>query len=318
MAKANKRMESIKALVQKARENETVKDLLSERPDAIDNDFLHALCVVRCRELNTLLGQESCHPTAVPTAISAVNEVVKAHNDLTKLDKLNTLAGMEPADAFKVFMADQSVSGGVTFEQDENTYYIKTGAKLALTFYDFLKVTLPSFELNGLLDMAAIIGDNIARVDCALDGAHVTKACMTESYRDLRARLGWDLSAEDNSLNKTQVRNQMNELAQRLIPKGSDIEIKFINADFRFIKESAIEAVDRANKPGEYVLRKESTLLNFFFRAMYTRYNRLAYNFQEKGVRAFEKGVRTQKQNKADKAQTEKPEAGDVKTMVSA
>lgn len=298
--------ETINAIILSAHNNDSVKALMSGRTDATDNDYLHALCTVRCQYLNGLLTQEQCAPKAVPTAISALSEAVTAHNELCKSDRLDALKELSKADpvgAFTAFMADQTVPGGLTVEQDGDTYsvVVPEESKLAMSFYDFLKVTRKDFEMRGLLDAAAIVADNIARVDCGLDSAFVTKATITESYRDLRSRMGWNLSAEDNTLNKTKVREQMSELAKMLTPKGFD-EIRFINADYKFMIRAAIIAVDRANKPGEYQIRRESTLINYFFRALYTRYNKLAYNFQEKGVRAFEKGVRTQEKRKSDAA----------------
>ena len=300
--------ETINALILKARDHQNVKTMLSGRTDATDSDYLHALAVTQCQHLNGLLQQDQCAPKAVPAAISAMNEAVTAHNELCKADRLDALTKLDAVEAFNAFMEDQTVPGGLTVEQDGDHYSVVTpeNSNLSLSFYDFLKATRKDFELRGLLDAAAIVADNIARVDCGLDKANVTKACMTESYRDLRQRMGWDLSAEDHTLNKTKVREQMSELVKMLTPVGFD-EVRFINADFKFMVRSAIIAVDRANKPGEYQIRRESTLLNFFFRAMYTRYNKLAYNFQE--TRANEKGVRTQREKKADKAETEKPKA---------
>ena len=50
--------------------------------------------------------------------------------------------------------------------------------------------------------------------------------------------------------------------------------------DVKFIKFFVINAKSKANEAGKFVIRNDATIVKAIFRAMYTRHNKLPYDWQ--------------------------------------
>ena len=60
--------------------------------------------------------------------------------------------------------------------------------------------------------------------------------------------------------------------------RGADVTM--IKADLKFIEDSLFDTKNGADTAGSYVMRNEKTVVGYIFRALYTRYNKLPYGFQ--------------------------------------
>ena len=292
----------IKEAVKAARNNESIIELI--HGDICNKSILRAAVDYHVTRLNALLDRETITPGEDAIYIGKMNAAVKMYNALVVAERLDELKAMSEEEAFKAYLDNQTTKGvRVSLDTETNRYEIGEN-DITLRFYDFLSTTRPT-EVNGIMDAIAVFIDNVARNDCKDDAAYVSRHSMHSDYIHLRKRLGWD----DISTN-TALGNQLEELVNSFIlPKGVD-HLKMHGADLRYIRVAAIQAVDRVNKPGVYQQRNDETLCGFIFRAIYTRWNSFAYEFQK--TRAQDKGTyktypKTTAEKKQDKARNATP-----------
>lgn len=240
-------------------------------------------------------------------ALTPVRNAISFINDEIRQERLEALAKMPYRDAFLDYLRTQCVKGYRVATTKDGNYELDSEASVYLDAYDFIS-TLCSADLNGIIDACCIFVDNVARFAIS-DAAAVSKNSLHQTYIDLRKRKGWDV--EKSKLSKTVLAEQMTEIAKMI---SCGVAPKMLNADVTYVMHGVIQSKDEADAAGKFVKRDERTVVRFVFRALYTRYNNLAYDFQDT-TRAT-KGALCVKANKAmAEAPAEKdatPEAGKV------
>lgn len=219
----------------------------------------------------------------VRTAISVINDEIRR-------ERLEAMAKMPYRDAFLDYLRTQCVTGYSLSKNKDGDFVLDSDASVPLDAYDFIS-TLCSADLNGIIDACCIFADNVARYAIS-DSAVVSKNSMHQTYIDLRDRKGWNIPKSKLSLNA--LAKQMTEIAQMI---SCGVAPRMQSTDVTYVMHSIIQSKDVADSAGKFVKRDERTVVRFMFRALYTRYNKLAYEFQDTTRSA--KGALGVKNNKA-------------------
>lgn len=242
----------------------------------------------------------------ITLALTPVRAAISFINDEIRMERLEALKEMPYKDAFLDYLRTQCVKGYKIKSSSESVELV-SDADVYLDAYDFIS-TLCSADLNGIIDACCIFVDNVARFALS-DAAAVSKNSMHQTYIDLRDRKGWN--TPKSKLSKTVLAEQMTEIAKMI---SCGVAPKMLNADVTFVMNGVIQSKDEADSAGKFVKRDERTVVRFVFRALYTRYNNLAYPFQD--TSRASKGALSVKRNKEmSDAPIEKdvvPEAGAV------
>lgn len=312
------KMETIKNAIELARNNQAVQTIVNELPatERTERAYLFADATVKVGKVNEILGQASVNPLDYTTHKAKAEEAISAHNEYVKSEHLKSLASMPIKDSFAAYLADQTIPGAISLKEDEGVFSIATSDKdgevkrMEVSYYEYLSTVLTAFELKGVLDAVAVFADNLAKNFKSDDSAFVSMKNMTESYINLRKRLGWTATS------RTQLDKQANQLVNEyVIPRQADFHVLVRTADWKFIQSSALIPSTKANENGYYQKRRESALINFIFRAVFTRNNNAAYTIESSRVN--EKEVRTGKNSKQEekqsKARNAQPKADAVK-----
>lgn len=225
----------------------------------------------------------------ITLALTPVRNAISFINDEIRQERLEALAKMSYRDAFLDYLRTQCVKG-YRVKTNGDDMELDAEATVSLDAYDFISA-LCSADLNGVIDACCIFVDNVARFAIS-DSAAISKNSMHQTYVDLRKRKGWDL--DKSKLSKTVLAAQMTEVAKMI---SCGVAPKMLNADVTYIMHGVIQAKDEADAAGKFVKRDERTVVRYVFRALYTRYNNLAYDFQDT-TRAT-KGALGMKNNKA-------------------
>ena len=239
-------------------------------------------------------------------ALTPVRAAISFINDEIRMERLEAMKSMPYKDAFLDYLRTQNVKGykvKVTGETSE----LVSDADVGLDAYDFVS-TLCSADLNGIIDACCIFADNVARWSLS-DTSAVSKRSLHQTYIELRDRKGWNIPK--SKLSATVLAEHLTEVAKMI---SCGVAPKMINADVRFVDRGIITAKDSMDSAGQFVKRDERTIVRFVFRALYTRYNNLAYDFQD--TTRASKGALGVKSNKemsdAPIAKDVVPEAGAV------
>lgn len=242
----------------------------------------------------------------ITIALTPVRNAISFINDEIRQERLEAMAKMPYRDAFLDYLRTQCVKG-YRVKTNGDDMELDADASITLDAYDFISA-LCSADLNGIIDACCIFVDNVARFAIS-DSAAISKNSMHQTYIDLRKRKGWDL--DKAKLSKTTLAAQMTEVAKMI---SCGVAPKMLNADVTYIMHGVIQAKDEADAAGKFVKRDERTVVRYVFRALYTRYNNLAYDFQDT-TRAT-KGALGMKNNKdmaeAPISKDATPEAGAV------
>lgn len=225
-----------------------------------------------------------------------VLDVVNAltdYNDEIALQTFEKYADMSYSEAFMLYLGDQTAKGKRLNKKEDNgsTIYVINEAPIKIMFNDFLEVT-NSALYNTLADYCCIFVDNLAKFTTGTDKTgYVTSVALSESYKELRKKKNWELGTPEKAINKTQLATQLTEIIADILPKG--MTLKMINADVTFMLHSAIITKDTPNKEGKFVMRRESTVMNFIFRTIWHRYNKKPYDFQSESNSNYGGNVRS-------------------------
>lgn len=221
--------------------------------------------------------QTSPTEDAVKARATAVKEVLAYYNDQKRIERLDELKAMGNYTlAMTDYIRNQCVTGlAMTHDTKNESWALEDDNKVELEALDVIDELNPVAR-DGIIDMCCIFADNLARFDSNDEKATVTnRTGLSESYMEMRKRFGWDTPA--SKLSKTVLAKQMTELVQKIC-RGLDITM--IGPDVRFVKSGVLVSQSKANQAGRFVLKNERTIINFIFRAAYTRYNKLPYEFQ--------------------------------------
>lgn len=218
------------------------------------------------------IPQEELQAAMGPTknAISLYNDYVRN----VRLDQLKAM-GLDPA--LSEYMEEQTVIGyGIKKGKGKDAgYELDNAASVELVAYDVVEALYP-VEKRGILDACCIFADNLAKLNYKGDEkAAVTRAGLSGEYVAMRKRMGWDIPSQ--KLSKGVLAAQLTEIV-KMVLHGK--EIRMINADVTYLINSIIQGKSTANKAGSFIMRDEKTVVNFIFRAAYTRLHGLPYEFQ--------------------------------------
>ena len=217
-------------------------------------------------------------PEVADAMLRDVKSAVALYNDECRVERIEYLCTLKFRDAMVEFMESQTVSG-VALAKDKTTKMPCLeweNAPVGIGAFDVINALNPA-DMNGILDMSEIIADNIARLETKGDNGKVTRKAIHSSKKDLAHRMGWDI--ETDKLSLTELSKELTAYAG--IVFGKEFGVKMINADVKFIMRGILGAKDVANKAGVMTMRNQETLVNFVFRAMYTRIHKLAYDWQD-------------------------------------
>ena len=236
----------------------------------------------------------------ISTAKKPVNTAINLYNDEMRMVRLEQLQEMTHKDAMRSYLDNQCVKG-FQLKLDKNSGWVVTATDaVELDAYDFVSA-ICSADLNGILDACCIFVDNVAKYEFG-DDAAVSRKSLHESYIDLRKRKGWTLPKDVKSVPKA-LAAQLTEICQMISCKTAP---KMQTTDVKFIKFFIINAKSKANEAGKFVIRNDATIVNAIFRAMYTRHNKLPYEWQNQ-TGADKNAARTVAANK-DMAENSKSE----------
>lgn len=210
----------------------------------------------------------------VAAAKKPVNNAISLYNDEQRMVRLEQLQDMTHKDAMRSYLDNQCVKGFQLKQNKDKKWEVSATESVELDAYDFV-CTICSADLNGILDACCIFVDNVAKYEFG-DDAAVSRKSMHDSYIDLRNRKGWTLPKEAKSIPKA-LAAQLTEICNMISCKTAP---KMQTTDVKFIKFFIINAKSKANSAGKFVIRNDATIVNAIFRAMYTRHNKLAYDWQ--------------------------------------
>lgn len=242
----------------------------------------------------------------VAAALAPVRTAVSVINDEIRLERLEALEEMSYRDAFADYLRTQLVVG-YAIDQKDDTYSLNAEAKIGIDAYDMVS-HLNGADLNGLIDACCIFADNVAKFTLG-DAFAISKNSLHETYVDLRKRMGWDVKKD--KMSKGVLATHMTKLCQML--SGGEV-VKMSSTDVTYVQTAIFQAKDAFDKAGHLVKKDERTIVRFIFRAMYTRYNGLSYEFQD-NTRANKVALTVKNNRDMAEAPLEKdatPEAGSV------
>ena len=210
----------------------------------------------------------------VAGAKKPVMSAIALYNDEQKMTRLEQMQEMTHKDAMSSYLDNQCVKGFQLKQDKDKQWKVDPTDAVELEAYDFV-CAICSADLNGILDACCIFVDNVAKYEFG-DDAAVSRKSLHDSYIDLRKRKGWTLPKDVKSVPKA-LAAQLTEICNMISCKTAP---KMQTTDVKFIKFFIINAKSKANEAGKFVIRNDATIVNAIFRAMYTRHNKLPYEWQ--------------------------------------
>lgn len=210
----------------------------------------------------------------VASAKKPVVNAISLYNDEQRMTRLEQMQEMTHREAMTSYLDNQCVKGFILKQNKEKQWEVSGTDAVELDAYDFV-CAICSADLNGILDACCIFVDNVAKHEFGED-ASVSRKSLHDSYIDLRKRKGWTLPKDVKSVPKA-LAAQLTEICNMISCKTAP---KMQTTDVKFIKFFIINAKSKANEAGKFVIRNDATIVNAIFRAMYTRHNKLAYEWQ--------------------------------------
>ena len=227
----------------------------------------------------------------IASAKKPVLNAIALYNDEQRMLRLEQMQDMTHKDAMRSYLDNQCVKG-FDLKLDKNAGWTVSGTDaVELDAYDFV-CAICSADLNGILDACCIFVDNVAKWEFG-DDAAVSRKSMHESYIELRKRKDWTLPKDAKSVPKA-LAAQLTEICNMISCKTAP---KMQTTDVKFIKFFVINAKSKANEAGKFVIRNDATIVKAIFRAMYTRHNKLPYDWQNQNG-ADKNSARTSAANK--------------------
>lgn len=206
-----------------------------------------------------------------------VDKAIALYNDEMRMLRLEQLEDMKAKDAVISYLENQCVSGfEFGFNKKEGVWKCDPIESVELEAFEFVKFIFET-EKNTILDCCRIFVDNLAANELGGE-AHIARKGLSASYIELRTRKNWTLPKDGKASNKA-LAAQLTEIC-KMISVG--MAPTMLNCDVKFVKSMVIDGRSEANKAGTFVTKNDSTIVRAVFRAMYTRYNGLAYEWQNK------------------------------------
>lgn len=242
-----------------------------------DNSAIFYAEVCRCNAVfREFIASGERSVKEVSEAKSPVTDAIDNYNNEQLLIRLEHFEALPGKKAMEEYLSTQCVAG-LKHTMDKNLgWHIKTDEPVALPAYDFIR-TVCKLEYKNIVDACCIFVDNVAKNEFG-DDACLSRNSMHQSYIDIRKRKGWELS-DDKKKTPKELAAQLTELCN-MISFGMAPNMQ--KMDVKYIKFSAIQGKSTANKSGKFVVKGYTTIVDAVFRALYTRKNKLAYDWDNK------------------------------------
>lgn len=270
---------------------EAITELRNNGATGTNSEVLHTYVGAEYKKFLDLINKGDLTDDAIMIAKKPVLHAIDLYNDNARYERLDELSDMKAKDAVKDYLRTQFVDGLVLTNSKKEGWCIAKTGEVMLDPNDFIAELFPT-EMNGILDAVCIFADNLARFSFKDDGAKISRKSMSGSYAEMRKRKGWDTPTD--KLSWACLARQLDDVC-KMITCG--VAPKMLTVDVKFIDRAAIGVKDAGNKAGSFQTREEKTILRFVFRAIYTRYNGLAYEWQNDS-RAVSKAPLTAGANK--------------------
>jgi len=223
------------------------------------------------------LEEEGGNELEVQAAAKPVRDAIADYNDEMRMERLEAMEDMTYAEAMASYMGNQCVTGFKFSNTKDRGWIVEAVEDVVLDFYDVLKATYWNFQ--GQIDVLCVFADNLMKWHFKdTERAAVNRKAISPGYRDLRKRMELDLG-DLSKVGKTAMAVQFTKIVANLF-HGTEIQPRMINADVRYVIQTILKTKDKANNAGAFVFSNERTIVNAIFRAVYTRYNRLPYEWQ--------------------------------------
>lgn len=281
-------------------------ELRNEKYTGTNGEVLHAYVGEEYRKFVEFCKAAPRTEEETKKALESVRYAVNLYNDEMRCERIDQFLDMKPKEAMEEYLRNQNVTGLRIDNDKDMGPVINTDEKVELDAYDFVAALCP-LGIANILDTVCIFADSLARF--SLKGVEgVTMNSMHAGYIEMRNRLAeknpdvWDVA--DDKLSKRKLAAQLTEIC-RMISFGMAPEM--LNPDVVYLEKAICVAKSVSNEAGKIQIRDEKTILRFVFRAMYTRYNKLAYDFQN----TTRSGSEAPRSTGANKVMAENPKSAE-------
>lgn len=281
--------------------NATIEELKTKGFSGTNGEILHAYIGAEYAKFAQFCKSEQRSDDEIQAALEPVRHAVNVYNDEMRVERLEQFEDMKPKEAMADYLRTQCVAGFKVVNDKDLGFVVDPDEAVELDAYDFISTLCP-VGLNGILDAVCIFADNLARFSIKDESGFVSKKSLSEGYIEMRKRMGWDIPVEEMSMGKLAV--QMDEIC-RMISFG--VAPKMQSTDVKYVDRAVIIAKSKADKAGAFQTRDERTILRHVFRAIYTRYHKLPYDWQN-DTRGADKAPLTSDANKAMAENPKTPE----------
>lgn len=246
----------------------------------------------------------------------ALKEAVKAINEQVVAEAVERLRTLEPSEMWPEYLDHQFVPGyDAKANKDTGKYSIilpdDEGAKLVRIPYAALDAAGERLSLTGNWeDMLRIFCENVVinQAD-SMGRVYAARNAMSAAFVEKRSRMGkhWQPAA-NGTISTNALVDMLNDLVTDVVP--AEYAPKMIKADVKYFAVCLLSGKrPTADEAGKIVVRNSKSMEAYLFRAIYTRRNKLAYEWQNKQEKA-EKDATVADSTPIEYAET--PDAGSV------
>ena len=253
----------------------------------------------------------------------AVKEAVKAINDQVIAEAVEGLRSMEPSQMWPEYLDHQFVPGyAVKADKDTGKYAIIMPEEEKAC-----KVRIPFAALDNAGERLSLSGNwaDMLRIFCEnvvinqsndMGRAYAARNAMSASWMDKRSKMGahWQPAA-NGTISMNALVEMLNDLVTDIVPV--EYAPKMIKADVKYFALCLCSGKrPTADEAGKIVVRNAQSMENYLFRAIYTRRNKLAYEWHNKQERDETKDQTVVDSMPGEYVET--PEAGPVSVVGAA
>ena len=222
----------------------------------------------------------------------AVKEAVKAINEQVISEHVEFLRTLEPATMWPNYLDHQFIPGyAVKADKDTGKYSI-----ILPTEEKAVKVRIPYAALDNAGERLSLSGNwaDMLRIFCEnvvinqsndMGRAYAARNALSSAWVEKRARMGdhWQPAA-NGTISMNALVDMLNDLVTDIMP--AEYAPKMIKADVKYFAVCLCAGKrPTSDEAGKIVVRNAQSMENYLFRAIYTRRNKLAYEWQNKQER---------------------------------
>lgn len=271
--------------------NATIEELKAQKFSGTNGEIFHAYIGAEYAKFAKFVKAEQRSDEEISAALEPVRHAVNLYNDEMRMQRLEQFEDMKAKDAMAEYLRTQCVHGFKLTNDKELGWVVDPDEAVELDAYDFIS-TMCAPGLNGILDAVCIFADNLARFSIKDESGLVSKKSLSSGYIEMRKRMGWDIPVEEMSMGKLAA--QLDEVCHMI---SFGVAPKMQSTDVKYVDRAVIIAKSKADKAGAFQTRDERTILRHVFRAIYTRYHKLPYEWQN-DTRGADKAPLTSEANK--------------------